>query len=88
MGFADRPYGGGQMAGGMRQPSRLAGCPVTKWLLISNIVIHFLDMLVLGWRLHSVGYFSVYLAVEEMQIWRFLTFQFLHDPEGLFHLLQ
>ena len=87
MGFAERQYGGGYVGGGMGQPSRLAGCPVTKWLLISNIVIHFLDMLVLQWRFHEVGFFSVHLAVEELQLWRFFTFQFLHDPQGLFHLL-
>ena len=68
----------------VRPPSRLAGCPVTKWLLISNIAVFLLDVFLFGGdngnlgRLTLWGYFSAELAVNQFQIWRFLTFQFLH----------
>ena len=73
-----------------QQPSRLAGCPVTKWLLISNIAIYYLDLLFFGggqsgWgSLTAWGHFSVDLGVHHYQVWRFLTFQFLHG--GGWHL--
>ncbi len=83
MGFADRTYHqqGMQM---QRPPSRLAGCPVTKWLLISNIAIFYLNMLFFGGDnnhfglLNIWGHFSVDLVVHHFQVWRFITFQFLH----------
>lgn len=71
-------------------PSRLAGCPVTKWLLISNIAVYFLDILFFGggqtgWgKLTEWGHFSAELGVKQFQIWRFITFQFLHA--GGWHL--
>jgi membrane associated rhomboid family serine protease len=85
MGLADRDYHQmpmnqmrGQMPGNMPpQPSRLAGCPVVKWLLISNIAVFFLDMF-LGGKLLYWGHFSVGLGLEHYQLWRLLTFQFLH----------
>ena len=67
-----------------RPPSRFAGCPVTKWLLISNIAIYFLDILFFGagpttdGYLFLWGHFSVELGINQFQIWRVLTFQFLH----------
>jgi len=81
MGLADRQYN--QMPQGRmpRQPSRLDGSPVVKWLLISNIAIFILDVL-LGQRLTEWGHFSVALAFEHGQVWRFLTFQFLHANLG------
>ena len=60
------------------QPSRIAGCPVVKWLLIVNIAVYFLDMVFLGWQLRFWGHFSVGFAIEQFQVWRFISFQFLH----------
>ena len=90
MGFGDRQYHqpGMQM---QRPPSRLAGCPVTKWLLISNIAIYFLDILFFGagpttdGYLSIWGHFSVELGINQYQVWRVITFQFLH-ADGM-HLL-
>jgi len=88
MGLADRDYQrvpSHQAYGGMpKQPSRLGGCPVVKWLLISNIAVFFLDMMIKG-QLWSWGHFSVGLGVEQFQFWRLLTFQFLHADGN--HLL-
>ena len=77
---------------GPRRPSRLDGSPVVKWLLIINVAVWLLDMLTV-WLLDmltnsapqmqrsflwSWGHFSVAAAVEQFQLWRFLSFQFLH----------
>ena len=84
------------MSGGsFRQPSRLDGCPVTKWLLIINIAVYFIEMILntappapAGFSqehdtlLWNLGYFSVDAGVYGGQIWRFLTFQFLHGSFG------
>ena len=90
MGIADRQYH--QMPPNMpRQPSRLDGVPVVKWLLIVNIVIYFLEMLTNSApippegfaRMHDSflwnwGYFSFDQVFFHGQIWRLFTFQFLH----------
>ncbi|NWK54826.1 rhomboid family intramembrane serine protease [Verrucomicrobiaceae bacterium N1E253] len=81
MGIADRYYH--QAPPNMpRQPSRLDGAPVIKWLLISNIAIFFLDILFFGKWLTVYGHFSVATVFWEGQVWRFLSFQFLHGHLG------
>lgn len=82
--------GGGysRKVGGM---SRLAGAPVVKWLLVSNIVIFIIEMLLnqspvlpAGYRrghdswLWDSWFFSVEAGIYGGEFWRFLTFQFLH----------
>lgn len=67
-----------------RQPSRLAGAPVVKWLLISNIAIFFINLFSQNQLLYH-GHFSVGTVFELGQFWRILTFQFLHADLG--HLL-
>ena len=82
----------------MRPPGRLAGAPVTKWLLISNIAIFLIDLILRpappagapSWYyeasvLGEVGEFSIDTAILGGQVWRFLTFQFLHA--SLMHVL-
>jgi membrane associated rhomboid family serine protease len=59
--------------------------PVTKWILIANVVVFALDWLLLDHALHRFGAFSVDRAILGGRIWEFLTFQFLHaDPGHLF----
>ncbi len=71
--------------------SRLDGCPVVKWLLIINIVVFLLEMLgnsaprvpngyVRGHDsfLWNWGYFSFDQVFKHGQVWRVITFQFLH----------
>lgn len=56
----------------------------TRWLIIVNVAVFVLD-LITGGRLTDVGFFSTALGVRRLQLWRWLTFQFLHaDP---LHLL-
>jgi len=83
MGYADREYfrdGGGSSSG------RLARTPVVKWLLILNLGVFVLGLLVdLRDAFEAVGCFTVEKGIKGFQIWRFITFQFLHVDFG--HLL-
>jgi membrane associated rhomboid family serine protease len=49
----------------------------TRWLITINVVIYVADILSF-WRLNRWGAFSVDLAIYHVQLWRFVTFQFLH----------
>ena len=80
MGYADRDY---IRESSTRPPSRLAGAPVVKWLLILNIGIFFIDVL-FDLRFADWGAYTV-SALAKGQVWRLLTFQFLHGNFG--HLL-
>ncbi len=81
MGSADREYFRQTTT---RPPGRLAGAPVVKWLLILNIGVFFIDILYDG-GLGNWGAYSVDTGIRHGQIWRLITFQFLHGNFG--HLL-
>jgi len=89
MGYADRDYHR-QARGGMTT-SRFEGAQVVKWLLIVNVVIFVMQLFLRpeGARgepvpsvLEEAGYFSIATALHGFQIWRFITFQFLHADFG------
>ena len=92
MGIADRDYHRSPQGGFL---SNLT--PVVKWLLVSNIAIFLLDYLLIPFVLDSNldgenipklldwGAFSIESAVHHFQVWRFISFQFLHGSLG--HLL-
>lgn len=82
------------------QAGRLSGWSVTTWLIVSNVAIFLIDRVLLGGvtvavrtpmgmlpmrPLEALGHFSVFTGIECLQVWRFLTFQFLHA--NFFHLL-
>jgi len=83
MGIHDRPYmqqdyqpPGGRITFGMPKPGK-----AVKWLLIANIVMFVLQIF-LGRQMEQ---WLTVTAVVWWEVWRYLTFQFLHaDP---FHLL-
>ncbi len=79
-------------AGGT-QPSGLAGMSkwsVNTWIIVANVVV-FVIGIILSPAGHSnpilfeIGAFSTQKALNEFQIWRFVTFQFLHA--GIWHIL-
>src|SRR4051812_16467693 len=91
MGIYDRDYyrePAGSSVGSMRMWS------VTTWLIVINIVVYlvgivyhpFYYQIVSPRDGHAIvmppvefwGHFSVLLGIQNFQIWRFLTFQFLH----------
>lgn len=81
MGIYDRDY--------YRIPPRrrlsLPMWSVTGWLLFLNIAVFFADRIFLKGLLVRWGYFSATAAIDYLQLWRFITFQFLHADLG--HLL-
>ncbi len=94
MGFENRhyyrdSYSGGNMGGAVG--SRLSGASIVIWLLGINTVIYFMDFIlttgsrVPGWLSPSLlGNYNIDQAVFKFQIWRFVTYQFLHA--GFMHL--
>ncbi|YCM43848.1 rhomboid family intramembrane serine protease [Verrucomicrobiaceae bacterium 227] len=81
-----RGMGSGRPPG---MPGPFDGAPVTKWLLIINIAVLIIDALLKAhpplFLRDTWGYLSVEKAVYQGQIWRFISFQFLHANFG--HLL-
>ena len=89
MGFADRQYarrdyGRPNVVGTMRMWS------VTTWLIAINVAVFVINWITMtddvprGW-LYELGYFSAGTVIYHLQLWRFLTFQFLHA--GVQHIL-
>lgn len=94
MGLADRGYyrdeprgfgGGGGGSGGGFHFGRLNALSVTMWIIIVNVVIHVLANTALP-QLYQWGHFSTYEGFQRLQVWRLVTFQFLHDPSSIMHL--
>lgn len=61
--------------------------PVTKWLIIVNLVIFFVDLFLTKqgqeWGpIKQFGAYAIQRAIFEGRIWEFLTFQFIHDSLG------
>lgn len=86
--------GGGSLFGG-----RMSMLSVTTWLIIINVAVFVVDAILLRvfnlgvslgegagkvGHIWYAGYFSVDTAIYSGQVWRFLTFQFLHAD--IFHL--
>jgi membrane associated rhomboid family serine protease len=63
--------------------------PAVKWLLIINVSVYLLQ--ILGADRFLVGWFSVYPASlsAALQLWRIITYQFLHGGPGhiIFNML-
>lgn len=83
MGFADRDYNRAASPGYSRgRPARgvfgtLPMWSVTTWIIAINVAVFIVDGM-LGGRLTGIGEFSKITAINDLQLWRFVTFQFLH----------
>jgi membrane associated rhomboid family serine protease len=67
---------------------------VNGWLIILNVAVFLIDVLTtryfiddygrrLVWQpVKELGYFSKTMAIDHLQLWRFVTFQFLHANLG------
>ena len=82
MGFADREYA---RRGSWRVPQlgAVRMWSVNTWLIAINVAVFIVDRL-MGGVLFDWGYFSVQAAIHELQVWRFISFQFLHA--GIDHI--
>ena len=62
--------------------------PVVKWLLIINVAVFLLTLMVVQIANFFYTWFSVYPATVGMslQLWRVITYQFLHDVSGFGHI--
>ena len=66
------------------------GISITRWLIIINIVVFVLDMVLEGsGNAHRMapsvwGNFNIPQAVGELQVWRWVSYQFIHA--GFFHI--
>jgi membrane associated rhomboid family serine protease len=92
MGIYDRDYVNDQRGmGGARPPSgggrlfaRSPDWSVTTWLIVINIVVY-----VLMFLLHPHVWNAGILTLNHMgslEVWRLITFQFLHSPNSLMHI--
>ena len=63
--------------------------PVVKWLLIINFAVYIFSMLVpnIGEYIYKFGAVDTRSAVNGFQIWRLVTYQFLHSPIKISHLI-
>ncbi len=94
MGLYDRdytqdPYGAHYRYAPQMRMSFPSLTPVVKWLLISNIGIYLVCILVQ--RLGHFIYFWFQLDtttwIRTLQIWRLVSYQFLHSPHMVGHIL-
>ena len=80
--------GSGQIGGAARRPG---GASVVTWLLGINCVIFLLDVIFASSTRASAlapyewGHFSIDAAIRNYEVWRWLTYQFIHA--NFFHLL-
>src|SRR5437868_6319717 len=55
----------------------LAMWSISTWLIVINIAVFALNVFA-GGILFNLGAFTIYHALLRLQLWRFITFQFLH----------
>lgn len=72
---------------------RLPAWSVTTWLIVINVAVYVLNAMIEGpgrlgplvgriGVLYEWGHFSAETAIQGLQLWRFITFQFLHADLG------
>ena len=81
MGVYDRDYFRSSPRGGF---GAFAMWSITTWLIAINVAVFVIDRLLEG-SVSEWGYFSQAAAVSHLQLWRFVSFQFLHASPS--HLL-
>lgn len=93
MGIYDRGYykDGGPPGAFGSNPDRFkfrgfSAWSVTTWLIVVNVAVHVIANLVPALRLYDFGYLTTFDAYRRLEVWRLVTFQFLHDNSGLMHL--
>jgi len=101
MGLYDRDYVRGGMGGfGMRGPdnrkpvglSGISGWSFNTWIIVINVAVFLIEALIFSRNqnyainpIEQWGHFSTATVLLHGQVWRFITFQFLHA--NLWHIL-
>lgn len=90
MGIYDRDYNRDQYgdAGGRMQMVMPPITPVVKWLLIANIVIYVVCVVMKPVGVFLFEWFSVsaFTAWQPLQLWRVISYQFLHLTRDIWHI--
>jgi len=92
MGIHDRDYnrsGSGIGAPPSQRQGMLVRSPgwsVNTWIIVINVAVHFLAITVLP-VLYTIGSLTVHDAFQRLEVWRLVTFQFLHSPNTIWHLV-
>jgi len=61
--------------------------PVVKWLLIINVLVFVASFMIRPLGEFFFTWFSVYPSLAtSLQLWRLITYQFLHDTSGFGHI--
>jgi membrane associated rhomboid family serine protease len=63
---------------------------MVKYLLIVNVAVYVLQVFLDSPKGHNVGLMSSWLGASASgwwQLWRYVTFQFLHSPEDFWHII-
>ncbi len=89
MGIYDRDYNRPQSQQYYSMGSGFRGItPVVKWLLIINFAIYIFAKLVPAVGQHIYEFGAVYPhSWSTIQVWRLITYQFLHSPERIGHIV-
>jgi membrane associated rhomboid family serine protease len=58
---------------------------VTTWIIMVNVLIHFVVVPLVP-KVYLLSYLSVEMAFQRLEVWRLVSFQFLHDPRGITHI--
>lgn len=86
-----RRYGGGGFGGGGVPGVSANLPPMTLWLIVINVGVFLVDSILTGsargnWASpYGLGYFSTERGLLGFQVWRLVTYEFLHG--GFLHLL-
>tara|TARA_R110000737_G_scaffold2923_11_gene9387 strand:- start:17762 stop:18715 length:954 start_codon:yes stop_codon:yes gene_type:complete len=100
MGIHDRDYNrtgsgiGGPPQSGQGMLIRSPSWAVNTWIIVINIAVHLLAVTIfasktgnpLDGALYNVGSLTVHDAFQRLEVWRLITFQFLHSPLTIWHI--
>ena len=88
MSWQDRDYYQGE-AHGLSGRERMWSASAVAWLIGINVVIFLLVGMTGGANsvLFDIGYFDLDRSIMGLQLWRIVSYQYLHDPDGLGHIV-
>jgi len=63
--------------------------PAIKNLIFANVIIWFMTFINTGIRIFFINNFSLfpYEVIYQFKIWQLVTYMFLHNPTGIWHIL-